>query len=954
MVPRTLDWLGILGALPVLAVVALGLQHQIESPWDGMQWMGPQFAVVRVVEGGPAHSAGIRIGDEVLELNGVPPEQRFPLYPEEVGDPVEVTVRRQGEVTTMTMLLGARPAGDLVLKLSNLGTALLFSVLSLAFSVGERRSRAGLSFTLFYQLLAGAIACGSLSGAQLGWAIRGFEACLVLLVPSVLFISSSFPLFRDEFWVRAVRWASVGVAAILLVPVLLLPTPDLLGSGYGYLAYQVSLLVLLGSAALGVCIVWQSFRRTVDASARSATRISLLGLVVSVLPLFGLYLIPRFLMGRAVVSAEISLLFLTVLPLYHGFAITRRRFYGLETVLPPVSAAVISGLVFVSTMLCCVWVTRLAWPGGGESAIMGGMVLGAVLLAVMNVPVISGSRRLVHHAFYGQAYDFQSVVSEMSRDLTQAVGRDELGAVVVQTLCRRMNLAGAMLLSTRKDGGHLALEASAGWANPVLDAGAGLDMDGALARSLVDHGSPQRREGLQQRLQGVALDPVERQLLDDERLALWAPVVVKGALRGVVVLGQKLKDALFSREDLEIAATLAGQIGVSMENADLYDHLRAEMRKLQEMQDQLVQAEKLSAVGELVSGVAHELNNPLTAVIGYAELLRSELADEQTRKDVENILRSAERSRRIVRNLLTFARRQRTERRMVDVNEIIRQTIEIQAYQLRVDNITVETQLEPDLPFTAADSSQLQQVFLNVIMNAHQAIRSIRDRGKITVTSRLARPDVIRISIEDDGPGVAPEIAGRIFDPFFTTKEVGVGTGLGLSICYGIVSGHGGRIWVDSPPGGGATFIIELPVQKVVASVDKPAEPPPEIYAGTRVLVVEDEVAVAAVLHRLLTKKGCQVESVGSAVEALQRLESGRYDVIISDIRMPGMSGIALWEQLRTERPEQASKVIFVTGDMASVDTSEFLRSAGQPVLPKPFGADELARAMADIQVKRG
>ena len=221
-----------------------------------------------------------------------------------------------------------------------------------------------------------------------------------------------------------------------------------------------------------------------DAAARSATRISLLGLAMSVMPLFGLYLIPRFLMGRGVVSADITLLFLTFLPLYHGFAITRRRFYGLETVLPSVSAVVISGVVFIATLLCSVWVVRMVWPSGGESAVMSGMVFGAILLAATNVPVISGSRRLVHHAFYGQAYDFQSVVSEMLRDLTQAVGRDELGSLVVQTLSQRMNLAGAALLSTRESDGYLGLEASAGWVTPSLRDGGRLELLGLLRRCL--------------------------------------------------------------------------------------------------------------------------------------------------------------------------------------------------------------------------------------------------------------------------------------------------------------------------------------------------------------------------------------------------------------------------------------------------------------------------------------
>ena len=640
---------------------------------------------------------------------------------------------------------------------------------------------------------------------------------------------------------------------------------------------------------------------------------------------------------------------MAALPLYHGFGITRRRLSGLEAVLPPLSAAVISGIWFAAALLATTWLSHSVWPAGGDTGFYAGVVLGAVVLAATNVSVISGARRMVHHAFFGQAYDYQSVVSEMSRDLAQAVGRKELARLVVGTLCQRMNLAGAALLSTHNSDELVEPEESSGSLGPPFE-GIALRVDEPLVTTVFQENRPQRRESLRQKLASTRLRPCESELLDDERVAFWAPIVVRGSLRGIIVLGSKLKDALYSHDDLAIVATLVRQVGVSMENADLYDNLRAEMRKLQEMQNQLVQAEKLSAVGELVSGVAHELNNPLTAVIGYAELLRAEVADEQAKKDIENILRSAERCRRIVRNLLTFARRQKAERRMVDVNELIQQTIEIQAYQLRVDNIQLVSDFDAGLPHTAADSTQLQQVLLNIIMNAHQAIHSVRDRGIVRVSTRMLGGETIRVSISDDGPGIPTEVMSRVFDPFFTTKEVGVGTGLGLSICYGIVSGHGGRIWCESRLGEGATFIIELPVQRLQAIKEAAAERPPETRIGLKVLVVEDEVAVAAVLQRLLAKRGYVVEAASTGVEALKRLHSSQFDVIISDIKMPEMGGIALWENLKMAYPQLAARVIFVTGDTASLETSEFLKAAGQPVLPKPFGAEDLARAIDELR----
>ncbi len=944
-----LDWLSILVALPVLVLVTMGIRAQIAAPWDGMEWIGTSFEVVRVEPGGPAEKAGVLVGDVVVGLDGVEPVAKIPLYSGGPGSTLAVTVRRGDSLVELEIVLGEMPLRHLGIRLVNLATALLFSVLSLAFTVGARRSRSGVFFTLFYQLLAATIACGTASGLHHDWAIRGFQASVALISPASLYMASSFPLSCDSTPMRAVRGASVVVAGILLLPVVFLPGPALLG-GVGYMAYRVSMPVLLLNATMSVAIIAWSFDKSPDASSRAATRISLLGLVLAVTPLLGLYLVPRILLGRADVSPELALLFLTFLPVYHGFSITRRRFGRLESVLPSVSTAAIGGAFLMFVLLGSVWLTIMVWPDGGERALRAGIMVGVVIAAVGNTAVSKASRRLVLSAFYGRAYDYQSIVSEISRDLAQAVSRDELGKIVVETLCSRMNLIGAALLSTRTSSESLVLEAIQGGEAADRDPRRELAVDGPLASTLARHERPLAREALQTRIPAKDLNSLERSLLEDERVALWVPVIVKGVLRGIVMLGQKRKDALYSRDDVEIAATLAGQIGVGMENADLYDHLRAEMRKLQEMQAQLVQAEKLSAVGELVSGVAHELNNPLTAVIGYAELLRAETTDEQAISDLDNILRSAERSRHIVRNLLTFARRQSSERRLVSLNDILTQTVEIQAYQLRVDNVTVVSDLDPNLPYTAVDNSQMQQVFLNIIMNAHQAIRSERDRGTIHISTRVVRPGTIRVSIADDGPGIASEVASKLFDPFFTTKEVGVGTGLGLSICYGIVSSHSGRIWADSAPGAGATFHIELPVQSVAAAPEKPSESAVEIPAGLKVLIVEDETAVAAVLNRLLTKRGCVVEAVSNAADALELLRDAEFDVIISDVRMPGMSGAALWERMKAEFPAQADRVVFVTGDTASSETGEFLRAVGQPVLAKPFGAGELARALAALK----
>lgn len=230
------------------------------------------------------------------------------------------------------------------------------------------------------------------------------------------------------------------------------------------------------------------------------------------------------------------------------------------------------------------------------------------------------------------------------------------------------------------------------------------------------------------------------------------------------------------------------------------------------LEAQLLQAEKLSAVGQLVSGVAHELNNPLTTIKGYAQLLQGEPVVASVIEDLRKVEEAADRCRRIVRDLLTFARRYEPEFTDTDVNELLQRTVALRSYELHVHSIAVEWALDPDLPTIEADPHRLQQVILNLVFNAEQAILSAAEEGCITVCSSALASGGIRFEVADTGPGIAPEHMGRIFDPFFTTKGVGTGAGLGLSTAYGIVKEHGGRIWAEGQPDAGATVIVELPL----------------------------------------------------------------------------------------------------------------------------------------------
>ena len=240
-------------------------------------------------------------------------------------------------------------------------------------------------------------------------------------------------------------------------------------------------------------------------------------------------------------------------------------------------------------------------------------------------------------------------------------------------------------------------------------------------------------------------------------------------------------------------------------------HITRDITERKRREEQLIMTDRLASIGKLVSGIAHELNNPLTGVIGFAQLLKEANVPTDVKENLEIISNEAERAAKIVGNLLTFARKHEPVRQPSDINNVIEDVLKLRAYGHKVNNIIVRKHLSRQLPQIMVDYFQMQQVFLNIIVNAESAILEARHGGKLTISTRLSG-NFIRIVITDDGPGITKENINRIFDPFFTTKEVGKGTGLGLSICHGIVSSHGGNIYAKSRPGYGAVFIVELPL----------------------------------------------------------------------------------------------------------------------------------------------
>ena len=301
----------------------------------------------------------------------------------------------------------------------------------------------------------------------------------------------------------------------------------------------------------------------------------------------------------------------------------------------------------------------------------------------------------------------------------------------------------------------------------------------------------------------------------------------------------------------------------------------SERKKLEDqtrdLYHQLLQAEKLAALGQTISGVAHELNNPLATILTWAERLSARPVDDKTKRGLETILSESERAAKIVRNLLTFARKRQSTRTMVDLNHVVRETLTLRSYEQRITNITIVDALASGLPQVFADAHQVQQVLLNLIINAEQAMLTANGRGTLVVRSwhDVERESVV-LEINDDGPGIAEELQPKIFDPFFTTKEVGKGTGLGLTVAYAIVQEHGGRIRLASNAGSGASFFVEMPVSGT--PLQRPPAPVPTAdfgsLAGSTVLVVEDEPALAAAVCEALTDAG-----LGPAFNVLEGFE---------------------------------------------------------------------------------
>ena len=413
------------------------------------------------------------------------------------------------------------------------------------------------------------------------------------------------------------------------------------------------------------------------------------------------------------------------------------------------------------------------------------------------------------------------------------------------------------------------------------------------------------------------------------------PLVAGGEVLGVMNLSHS-SAGVFSGQEEWLVSMVAEHVGNALGQARSFEQSRVENASLLDQitlyQTRLAQAEKMSAVGNLLAGIVHELNNPLTTILGFSQLLAQ--TGEGDRKNLDIIVSESERCARIVQNVLRISQPGRPEHERLDLNQVVRQTVELAEYQLRLNRIGLGLKLSVNNPAIVANACEFTQVVLNLITNAIQAIAEAGSEGRIDVETKVVDDRVV-VEINDDGPGIEGSVLGKIFDPFFTTKQTG--TGLGLNLSRELIQANEGDISVRSNPGSGTTFRLDFPLAELDPDHDLSTRKP-------RVLVADDEHHILDLVDAVLSESDYEVECVPTGEAAMEKLGERDYDLLISDLRMPGIGGRELVEWVRSEG--KSSKILLLTGDVASREMKDFIASSGVQYLSKPFRIGELIEAV--------
>ena len=439
-------------------------------------------------------------------------------------------------------------------------------------------------------------------------------------------------------------------------------------------------------------------------------------------------------------------------------------------------------------------------------------------------------------------------------------------------------------------------------------------------------------------------------LTEGVRSWMWNILWTKDKMVGMLGVACR-EEREFSEADQSLLAAIGRQLATTIQKAHLYDETRRAYEELTRTQEQLLQSEKMSAIGQLISGVAHELNNPLTAILGYAQLLENEEIPVRAQDFVQKLYKQAQRTHKIVQNLLSFSRQRKPQRLQVDLRRVLEDTLALRDYDMKLNNIVVARDFPERIADVLADEHQLEQVFLNIINNAADAMLE-RTRGGTLRVRIFEENGEVCAEFHDSGPGIKD--IKRIFDPFYTTKSVGKGTGLGLSICYGIVKEHGGNVTAFNHPDGGAAFQVRLPM--VAKPSRQPAAAPAARLSGPlsgRILLLDDEEPVLEFEREVLRGAGADVVAFLNGEDAMTRLRSESFDAIILDGKMPGgHAGVDMYEWIRVNRPGLEKRVILAVSNPSDPDIQALTQQHGVPILAKPFDVSDLVSATRRVLQK--
>ena len=368
-----------------------------------------------------------------------------------------------------------------------------------------------------------------------------------------------------------------------------------------------------------------------------------------------------------------------------------------------------------------------------------------------------------------------------------------------------------------------------------------------------------------------------------------------------------------------------------------------------QLREQVTQSEKLSSLGRMIAGVAHEINNPLTAVFGYAQILGSAPLDPKSLQRVETIRKEAERCRRIVQNLLRFARSHTPARKAMSLNEVAENVAQLLSYPVRAAGCRLVLDLDRTLPAIVGDAHEIEQAVVNLVTNAQQAMTTAGRHGAVTIRTFVRDDGWVGLEVTDEGPGIPDEIRSRVFDPFFTTKAPGQGTGLGLWLVYNMAAAHGGRLDVGGSRAGGARLTVEFPSREDARTsppIEASAAPEPaaEARVSAKILVLDAEEALAALICEALTAEGHVAVASHEAADALARLSGEPFDLVVSDAALPGLPGERLWREVGQRQPELRNRIVLTSSDWVTREPESVARQLGTELLRKPFELDELRR----------